>query len=178
MSDLATLARPYAKAAFEFAKSSQAVSVWTDMLQVLVSVVLDPKVASLLSEPQRSLDERAALLSSLCEGVMSASGRNFVRLLARSKRLSLLPQIRDRFEYLKSLSEKTVHVNVSSAIALTKDYELALTKVLSNKLKQALDIVFEVDPQLIGGAVIRYGDVVIDASVKNKLDRLKIELQQ
>lgn len=178
MSDLATLARPYAKSAFEFAKSKQSLPAWSKVLRTLGAVVSNEKVSKHLAQPQWSADQRADFLSGLCSEVMDAHTKNFLRVVSHNKRLVLLPEISKAFEHLKAASENRIEVSVSSAIALNEEYKTALSKTLSAKLKHELEVSFHVDESLMGGAVIRYGDVVIDASVKNKLSRLKVELQQ
>lgn len=178
MADLMTLARPYARAAFEVARDDKSLPAWSRMLQTLVLVTTDKKVVAALSDPAQTEVQAAELLLALCGDELTMPVSHFVRLLTQNKRTMLLPQIAEQFEHLKAESEKRVEVVVTSAAELSNEIESQLHQSLSKKLGREVELNFLVDSALIGGVVIRYDDVVIDASVHHALGRLEQVLQE
>jgi F-type H+-transporting ATPase subunit delta len=172
MAELITLARPYAKAAFEDARAQNALGQWSTMLQWASAVVSDAQVMIALDNPGLTTEQKANIVIDICEGKLSEHGKNFVRILAENKRLSLLPEISCMFEHLKAEQEKTLDVEVLSARAL----DVQQTNILSESLRKRFDRNIElncvVDEKLLGGIIIRAGDTVIDGSVRGKLTRM------
>ena len=97
---------------------------------------------------------------------------NFIRVLADNHRLKLLPQIYQQFEILKANREKTVEVNVVSAMEITAEQQEKLASALSAKLERTVNMQVSIDSTLIGGAVVRAGDTVIDGSIRGRLSKL------
>ena len=172
MSELTTLARPYAKAAFEHAQSSDALSAWSDMLSFCSVVVADETLAKYLDNPGLTREEAASTMLKITEGKLDDKGANFVRLLATNKRLDLIPAIAELFEEHKASFEKSVDVEVTSATELSDDQLSKLTARLTEKLGRQVNINNQTDAALIGGMVVKAGDTIIDASVRGKLDDL------
>lgn len=176
MAELTTLARPYAKAAFGFALANNDLNVWSELLATLSAVTQHEKVKVALSSPALTADEQIALLKALLGDELSEHGSNFVSLLASNKRLALLPIIAEQFQVLKAKQEKLSKVEITSAYEIDTALEDKLAKALSEKLNGSVEINTEVDSNLIGGAVIRAGDLVIDASVSGRLAKLNESL--
>lgn len=172
MSQLTTLARPYAKAAFEVALSSDSLATWSTMLSVLGSVVIVDNVSRYVNSPSLSADQQAQALIDLCGEELNTEGQNLVKILAENKRLPVIPEIARLFEQLKAAQERSIDVEVISAFALTDSAEKALAENLKKRLQREVRINSRVDKDLIGGLVVRAGDLVIDGSVRGKLRKL------
>ena len=178
MAELSTMARPYAKAAFEYALSSEALGDWSKMLETAASVAEQPKVAELLASPSATSEQLSSIFIDLCGDELNKHGANFVAELAKNKRLSLLPQISEQFEELKAQQQQVVDVVVTSAYPLDEAQEKTLSDKLSHKLNQNVQMHTEVDKSLLGGVFIRAGDLVIDGSVRGKLAKLAEVMNQ
>ena len=175
MAERATIARPYAKAAFSVAREKGALAAWSHMLQTAAAVVSDARIEQLVTSPNVSEDQLVDLFSDL-SGKGDDNVRNFVRLLAKNRRLALLPDISTLFEILRADIENTAAVEVTSAVALNAEQQAKLAAALKIRLKRDIQMTTAVDPSLIGGAVIRSGDLVIDGSLKGRLAQLRTEL--
>jgi F-type H+-transporting ATPase subunit delta len=172
MAELSTLARPYAKAAFEFARDNDALAQWSETLGLAAQVTDEPKVAELLSSPSLTSSQMAATFGGLLGDELTANAANFIGALAKNKRLLLLPQISEQFQALKAQQEQTVNVEVTSAFELSEAEAAQLAQALSTKLSREVNLSSTVDASLLGGVVVRAGDTVIDGSVRSKLAQL------
>ena len=172
MAELTTLARPYAKAAFEVAVADGGLKNWSKMLAVAASVAVNDSVAAVLSSPALAAEQLAQSLIEVCGDELDDKGQNFVRLLAENKRLSLLPEISMLFEVLKANQEKSVDVEITTAFEISSDISNKLAKALKTRLQREIKLATRVNQNLIGGAVIRAGDTVIDNSIRGKLSKL------
>ncbi|MCL6268574.1 F0F1 ATP synthase subunit delta [Sansalvadorimonas sp. 2012CJ34-2] len=170
--ELTTCARPYAKAAFQHALGQNALDSWLEMLKSGAAVVRNDKVNVLLGMPSLTAEQKANAFIDVCGDSLSDSGRNFVRTLADNKRLTLLPQIAELFEALKAEQEQSVDVEVLSAFPLSSEQLEKLGGKLRSRLSSEVRLVNTLDPELIGGVVIRAGDLVIDSSIKTRLEKL------
>ena len=177
MAELITLARPYAKAAFAAATATDALDHWSHQLAVAAAVAGQPAVRSLLVNPALSARQLANTFIGLCEEELDNQGQNFIRLLAENKRLPLLPQVSRLFENLKAAREQSVDVQITSAFAISPATSRRLVEALKSRLQRDVKLSTGVDAGLIGGAVIRAGDTVIDSSVRGKLNRLTESLR-
>jgi F-type H+-transporting ATPase subunit delta len=172
MAELTTLARPYAKAAFGFALASDTLTNWSSMLATLSAVTQNEKVQAVLTSPELTAEQLVSQVAQLCGDELSQQGHNFVALLAHNKRLPLIPMIAEQFEVLKAKQEKLSHVEITSAYDVDSASEDTLAKALSEKLNCSVDINTTVDTTLIGGAIVRAGDLVIDSSIRGRLAKL------
>jgi F-type H+-transporting ATPase subunit delta len=172
MAELTTLARPYAKAAFEAAVEGGKLGDWSASLALVSAVVSDSSVKAALSSPSLTGEKQAQLLVDLCGDEIIGQVKNFVAILAENKRIPLMPEIVALFEALKANQEMKVDVNVTSAFPLTDALQEKLAASLKAKLQRDVVLHSETDKSLIGGAVIRAGDLVIDGSVRGKLAKL------
>jgi F-type H+-transporting ATPase subunit delta len=174
MAERITTARPYAKAIFALARKNDSLGNTSTGLQRAATVVADPQVHTLLGSPHVTPAQLAGLVNDIAG--LDESGRNFVSLLAQNRRLGFLPEIAMLFEQMKAEVENAVDVEVVAASALTSDQESRYAAALQKKLGRQVRLHTRVDSSLLGGAVLKAGDLVIDGSLKGRLDRLATEL--
>jgi len=177
MSELSTLARPYAEAVFRMAQGENDLAGWSSRVATLAAIVSDAQVARLIADPAVSADRIAILIIEVAGAGLGERGGNFVKVLAENDRLSLLPEISAQFETLKANAEGTLEATITSAQELTQAQIDDLVAGLKAKFGRAVNVQVAVDPELIGGAVIAIGDQVIDGSVKGRLQRMSFALQ-
>ncbi len=176
MAERATIARPYAKAAFEYARDANAFAQWSQGLMTAAEIVADPLVAALTRNPRCTAADLAGLIGDVAGAKLDASIQNFVRVLAENRRLVLLPEIAAHYEMLRAAAENTVDVDVICAVALDAAQQEKLGAALSARLKRRVRMHVSVDSTLMGGATVRAGDLVIDGSVRGRLQRLATDL--
>jgi F-type H+-transporting ATPase subunit delta len=172
MAEPITLARPYAKAVFQVAVESNDLAGWSQMLRQIASVCKDERVATLLSSPIITAEEQAEKLIGLFGDALTPAAQNVVKVLANHGRLSLIAEIVELFEVLRAQQEKSVDAMVTTAFEVNDATVDALAAALTKSLNREVKLVANVDPSLIGGAIIRAGDTVIDSSVRGKLKKL------
>ncbi|MEW5250364.1 F0F1 ATP synthase subunit delta [Microbulbifer sp. 2201CG32-9] len=172
MAELSTLARPYAKAAFASASEASDLKGWSAGLATAAAVSQSHKVGELLDNPQLTSEARADSFLSVCGDKLSEPGKRFIRLLAENHRLRLLPEISSLFEELKAQAEATLDVEVVSAHPLSEAQAQRLTRALGEKFAREVHLRSSVDESLLGGAVIRAGDTVIDGTLRGRLTKL------
>lgn len=177
MSELSTLARPYAEAVFRLAQGENDLAGWSQRIAALAMIVSDPQVAALIADPAVPAERVADLVIEVAGGELGERGANLVKVLAENARLTLLPEIRAQFEALKADAEGTLEATITSAQPLTQTQIDDLIAGLRVKFNRAVNVQVAVDPELIGGAVIAIGDQVIDGSVKGRLQRMSFALQ-
>jgi F-type H+-transporting ATPase subunit delta len=176
VAERATIARPYAKAAFEYARGANATAPWSRGLKTAAEIVADQRVAPLTKSPQWSPTDLGGLIADVAGADLNAAMQNFVRILAENHRLLLLPEIAALYEQLRSEVENTVDVEVISAVPLSSAQQVKLAQALSTRLKRKVRMQNSVDAALLGGAVVRAGDLVIDGSLQGRLERLATDL--
>jgi F-type H+-transporting ATPase subunit delta len=176
MAERITTARPYAKAIFALARTAGRLSETAASLARAAEVVTDPRVRALLGSPHVTPAQLAELVTGVTGTALDEYGRNFVSLLAQNRRLGFLPEIAALFEQMKADVENAVDVEVIAASKLTPDQESRYAAALQKKLGRNVRLHTKVDGSLIGGAVLKAGDLVIDGSVKGRLERLAIEM--
>ena len=178
MADINTIARPYAKAAFEVALDAGKLEKWQDLLSLLAVVASDKNMQPLLSNPNIPSEKLAELLIDICGAKkVDEYGQNFLRLLAQNKRLNALPSIFLAYEDFKAEHEKSVTVTVKSVVDLSGKQIKQITSKLEAKLNRKINLKTEVDSSLLGGMIIEANDMVIDGSVRGKLQELGQALQ-
>ncbi len=172
MAESITLARPYAKAAFELARDAKQLSEWSEQLGYTAALATDQDMVKIVNHPALTSDQKAQIMIDVCEGKLSDGSQNFVKVLAENHRLALLPEIAELFEQFKSQQEATVDVTVETAFELNSEQEEKLAQSLKSKLSRNINLQTQVDKSLIGGVLVRAGDMVIDASVRGRLAKL------
>jgi F-type H+-transporting ATPase subunit delta len=166
-----TLARPYARAAFELARTDGVLADWSQRLLFSASVAASGPVAAHLAHPGFSQADQVGLLLPEGDTPDGVFGR-FLATLAENRRLPLLPQIAEQYELLRADAEKVVKASVRSAVALEPAQLDALKAALRRRLGREVELRNEIDASVIGGAVIDAGDIVIDGSVRGRLAKL------
>jgi len=172
MAEILTIARPYAQAAFQFADANQALAKWSDMLEYIAAVAADPEMTALIENPRVTEAQLAELFVGIGADRLDDSCHNFIRLLAENRRLALLPEIAALFEIQRRDAERTVRAELITAFPATEAQQSSVTAALRQRLGRDIELVCTTDATLIGGAIIRAGDLVIDGSVRGKLERL------
>src|SRR3954463_7506764 len=176
MAERITTARPYAKAIFALARKADTLAATSAGLMRAAATVADPRVHDLLGSPHVTPAQLADLVSGVAGSSLDENSRNFLSLLAQNRRLGFLPEIAMLFEQMKAEVENAVDVEVIAATRLTPDQESRYAAALQKKLGRQVRLHTKVDGSLIGGAVLKAGDLVIDGSIKGRLDRLATEL--
>lgn len=171
---LTTIARPYAFAAFEYALENNDLISWEAMLTTAATIAQDKQIERLFSSPTVSQGEMIDFFCDIVEKAqpMNIEMKNFIQLLAEYERLAALPEIAKLFAAYRAEHEKTMTVEVTSVIALDKEYQQKFVDSLTQRLKCKITLECKIDESLLGGAIIRAGDMVIDGSVRGKLNRL------
>lgn len=172
MAELTTLARPYAKAVFEYADAAGDLATWSKELATAAVVVEQDAMVNTLANPGLTHQQKAEAFVGVCGEELNQSAQNFIKVLAENKRLELLPFIATLYEQFKSQREKAIDVDVATAFEISGDLEAKLAKALSAKLDREVTVQSSVDKSLLGGVVVRAGDTVIDGSVRGRLAKL------
>jgi len=173
MADFTTAARPYAKAVFEIARDSGNYDDWSNRLAVLGAIVGHPEMEERLGAPNLTQEDAAKMVETVASDVVNDNdSRNFIKLLAENNRMKLLGDISGIFEELRAEAEGELEANVVSAFEMTDAQKDKMAAALSKRLDRKVRIVSTVDDSLIGGAIIRAGDLVIDGSVKGRLEKM------
>ncbi len=172
MAELTTLARPYAKAAFEYAIEAKQLGEWSEMLGFAAQVVSDESMQQLLASPHFSKEEQKAAMLKVVEDKFDAKGANFIKLLAQNRRLLVLPEIEVLFNFLRSEFEKTIKAQITSATDLNEQQITQLKERLAAKLGRQVEISVNLDTSLLSGLIIQAEDLVIDGSVRGQLTKL------
>jgi F-type H+-transporting ATPase subunit delta len=172
MAETITVARPYAQAAFMYAAEQQSLREWSDMLALLAGVVSDAAMASLIESPHLTETKLADLIIDVCGERLNDKCANFVRVLAANRRLEVLPDIAALFEIQRHEAEGTIKAELVSAYPATDEQQARIIDSLRRRLGKDIELSCSTDAGLLGGAIIRAGDLVIDGSVRGKLERL------
>lgn len=176
MSELTTAARPYARAAFDVANTHNEKEKWTDMLNFMAVVAHDPTMRAVLDSPKLSQQEAAEVFVSVCGEQLNERGKNFINLLAENDRITLLPEIAALYHDYRVKSESIVEAEVISASEVNESQLANIAASLKQRLGKEVRLTSRIDESLIGGAIIRAGDLVIDGSVRGRLDKLSTAL--
>lgn len=174
MAEPDTIARPYAKAAFASAHAAGRLADWSRMLSAAATGATDEAFARLVGNPHVAPDALALVLADVADA--DEQGRSFLRVLAERRRLPALPAIHAQYEALRAESEHRVDVELVSAMPLTDAQQQKFEQALKKRLGREVVIQARTDASLIGGAVIRAGDLVIDGSVRGRLEKLATAL--
>lgn len=176
MAELTTIARPYAQAVFKLAQESKRLKAWGEVLDLLAAIVETPEVSALIGNPKVSPEQLEALLLEVAGDRLDQQGKNFVRLLVENRRLAAMPEIARLYHRLENEAEARVEVEMISAFEIRDALAKKIASALAKRLGKEVEMTVKVDERLIGGAVIRAGDLVIDGSVAGELNRLAREL--
>ncbi|WP_312984981.1 F0F1 ATP synthase subunit delta [Atlantibacter sp.] len=176
MSEFVTVARPYAKAAFDFAVENQSVDRWQDMLAFAAEVTKNEQMAELLSGALAP-ETLAESFIAVCGDQLDAHGQNLIKVMADNGRLKVLPDVLEQFIRLREAREATVEVEVTSATALNEEQLEKISVAMEKRLSRKVKLNCKIDKSVVAGVIIRAGDMVIDGSVRGRLERLADVLQ-
>jgi len=171
-----TMARPYALAAFKQAREEDELQRWSEMLHFLAGVASDRGMKGIISSPKIESDRLAELVIEIAGERLSETGGNFVKVLAEFDRLPLLPEIARVYDAERADFEGRSKVEVISAFELAPQFEQVIMGAMAKRLGRVIDLSVRVDESIIGGVVIRAGDLVIDLSLRGRLKQLALEL--
>lgn len=172
MSELTTLARPYAVAVYKRAKETGTADKWSDALAFVTLLMQDEQLAKAAANPKANREQFSEAFLGLCKDHLDTEAQNFVRLLIRNRRLDLVKYIAELFSQYKADDEGYIEVDVSTAFPLKDAEQARLSSVLEGVLEKKARLRVDVDPTLIGGVYIKAGDRVIDASIRGQVERL------
>ena len=176
MSEMITVARPYAKAAFEFAVESNTLDQWHQMLTFAAEVAKNQDIKAFLSGSS-SAEKMAEVFNQICGDQLDEKGQNLVKIMAENGRLPVLPAVVELYGELKAEYNKVIDVDVISAVELVTEQVDKLSAALEKRLERKVNLNCSVDASVVSGLVIKAGDIVIDSTIRGKLDRLSDTLQ-
>ena len=176
MSSLTTLARPYAKAAFELARGDQALARWDEMLGLGCAMVSEESLAALLTNPEVDRETVVGLMVDVAGEAFDEPFQRFLGVVAENDRLPLFPQVWELFRELREEAENRLFVRVVSAVALDDEQSARMKDALARRYEREIELENEVDPGVIGGAIVYAGDQVIDGSLRGRLNKLSNSL--
>jgi F-type H+-transporting ATPase subunit delta len=176
MSSLTTLARPYAKAAFQLAREQNALQVWDERLHLAGSIAGNEAVSRLIENPEVSAGQALSLIADAGGENFDERFRGYLSVLAENGRLPLLGEIAAIYGRLRQEAEKRLVARVVSAVELDADQRSRMQRALSKRFDADVELANEIDPAVIGGAVIYAGDEVIDGSLRGRLRKLEQSL--
>ena len=176
MLENSTIARPYASAVFELAQETDQAEEWSATLELLGVLASDKNMRQLMTNPRISRQQLQDLVFEVCGDGLSGLGRNLVKVLVQAGRLQYAPSIKNQYEQMRAAAEGRVEVEVVAAYALDDRQQAGIAENIAGRLGKQVNIKTSVDESLIGGAVIRAGDSIIDASLRGRLTELRNEL--
>ena len=172
MAENTTIARPYAEVAFKLAQEQGDLKGWSDKLQLVSAVAASPEMGALIGNPKMSKAQLSKLIVDVCGDKLDATGKNFVTLLVENGRIGVATEIAALYELSRAEAEGSVEAEAISAMPLTDDQQKAIAAALTRRLGRNVELVCKVDKDLLGGAIIRTGDLVIDGSAASRLSQL------
>ena len=178
MAELTTLARPYARAAFEIAKESNRLDEWSRALAFLVEALQTPEMRVYLGSPVITDVQKAYSVFQLFVESPGEDIRRFINVLAENQRIELIPEITENFEQRRAEEEKVLDVQVVSAVELTSEQIKNFEEALGQRFERDIQLTPTVDSEILGGVIVRAGDTVIDSSIRGKLDKMQETLRR
>ncbi|ADE16959.1 ATP synthase F1, delta subunit [Nitrosococcus halophilus Nc 4] len=176
MAEKITIARPYANAVFELAQAQGNYDQWSGALNAFADLARDPEIQILIDDPRYTSDQLIELFVEIGGDTVTDAAKNFLKVLADNDRLSVLPEIATLFEQLRAETEETIEAEIISAKPLTEDQLNEIATALKRRLGREVTFSCKTDESLLGGVVIRAGDLVIDGSAIGKLNQLATSL--
>ena len=172
MSEKITLARPYAEAAFLLAQERGELGPWSEMLALAATIAADLRIVELTDDPWMTHEQFLKLFLDICGAALNQDGANFIRVLHERGRLVLLPEIAALYEQRRAVAENRIDVDVVSAFPVTAEQMQRISAALERRFGRQIDLKSRIDNSLIGGIIIRAGDLVIDGSASGRLRAL------
>ena len=176
MSEYQTIARPYAQAVFELAQADRDYSKWSEALAWAAAIASDDQVQELAQNPRVDKGSLVELFEQVAGDKLFDQAKNFLRVTIHNDRLYAIPNIAAQFEAMRAEAEGTIEAELMSAKAVSDQEQAELARGLSKRLGREVTLQVIEDATLIGGAILRAGDMVIDASVRGRLQKLAANL--
>ena len=176
MAEKSTIARPYAEAVFELAQANGQLQAWSDTLKAVAMITANADMQSLIANTSVSKAQIAEVIIDVAGDQVSAQGNNLIKLLADNRRLGVMAEISEQFEVLKAEAEKTIEAEVIAATEVGTAALAQIAEKLKARLGREVTLKCSIDESLMGGAIIKAGDLVIDGSVSGQLNKLSVEL--
>lgn len=176
MSEFVTVARPYAKAAFDFAVEHQSLDRWQSMLAFTAEVTRNEQIEELLSGALAP-ETLSQTFIAVCGEQLDDAGQNLIKVMAENGRLRVLPEVLQQFIELRASLEAIAEVEVTSATPLSEEQQAKIAAAMEKRLSRKVKLNCKIDKSVLAGVVIRAGDMVIDGSVRSRLERLADVLQ-
>lgn len=173
MAEYSVVARPYASAIFELAQAENNLSAWSEKLYFASEVIKSSEIRAIIQNPSITKERKLELLLSILAENVDTSFQNLLHLLIDNRRLFALPAIYTIYEEYRAEAEKTTKVEVVTAYTMTNEQIEVLKQKLSTKFNTDIELDIYIDASILGGAIIRSGDMVIDGSVRGKLEHMK-----
>jgi F-type H+-transporting ATPase subunit delta len=168
-------ARRYGKAVFELADQEGQIEQWSRRLAQVRELLSDPRVAAVLNNPTIATEEREAFIAEP-PGVLDEEGSNLARLLIESGRIDEVAEIDEEFQRLADQAAGRVRATATTAIELEGHDRDRIARELSKRLDKEVRLTVVVDPKILGGMRLQYGDRVVDATVATRLEQLRRRL--
>ena len=176
MADNASIARPYAQAVFDLAHETTSYNEWSAALSHLTAISSDNDFSAMVSDPRVERSRLTELMVDLSKDVLPEGGENFVTLLVQNSRVEALIDIEQQFNDLVAKAQAIVNAQVTTAMALTQEQKSSLSSALEARLGMKVEIEETVDASLVGGAIVKAGDLVIDGSAQGRIEKLTTAL--
>ncbi len=176
MQESVTVARPYAYAAFEYAREQGEFEAWSKMLSFLALMAADSSIRKIIQDPRLPRARLLQLIFDIGGDYLNERGRNLVRLLVDTGRIQFAPEIACLYEELRAQAERVVDVDVVSAYTLDEEQEQVIAEAVKKRIGRNVKVATHIDRGLIGGVIVRIGDRVIDASLRGRLKQLAARL--
>lgn len=167
-----TVARPYAEAIFELALKDNNLLAWSSFLKMAACIARDPSVQHLLADPRLSNELVVKLFYAVARTVWFDRAGRCVEQLAKKKRLQLLPIIAELFNQSFLQHQNMTVATVFSAQPLPLKARTSLIQALQHRLGRSVQLVEQIDPKLLCGAIIQIGDRRFDGSGQDGFRRL------
>jgi len=176
MSSLTTLARPYAKAAFELAMGDENLAAWDDLLGVVTNITADQGMVTWLQSPHYKAQKAVDIILEALGDEVNARFLGYLGVLADNNRLLLCGEVHRLYRRLRQQAEKRLEVDVISAVPLDDSQAERMRVALAGRLDCEIVLNNHVESGVLGGAIIYAGNQVIDGSLKGRLSRLENSL--
>ena len=175
MSSLATIARPYSTASFDFSIEKKCTNEWQIMLQNISAIVTNPECQSIMSNPKLKQEQQYNFFGAF-NILTSEYQSNFLRLLIQNKRIAVIPEIAAQFTDLKNKHDQRCESTITSCYELTQQQQQQIVANLTKKYGCTIVANFIVDEKLIGGLRIQVSNEITDYSISSMLKRLQYSL--
>ncbi len=171
-------ARRYAQAVFQIAVESDELERWLDDLTQLADAITNEEFGQTLSAPRISMAQKESLIRESLGPTVGPLALNLMCLLASRGQVNVLPGIADRFQEMLDVHQGVERAEVVSAVSLTDAQLDQVTQMLNDFSGRDVRLTTRVDPDILGGLVVRIGDRVMDGSARSRLQNMRRELAQ